>query len=140
MCPTLHDPMDCSPPGSSAPGILQAGAREWVPLPPPLIFYSPISSLISPWHLNFYIPETFNYLHLSVHLPHAILYIHHLLTVFIFLTWINSDVTSSSKSSVQTKREPPFCSSYRSRYYHPLSAVTARTSERPKQLLPRPAQ
>ena len=28
-CPTLHDPMDCSPPGSSAHGILQARALEW---------------------------------------------------------------------------------------------------------------
>ena len=105
-----------------------------------LIFSSLISSLISPWHLNFYIPETLNYLHLSIHMPHAILYLHHLLTVFIFLTWVNSDVTSSSKSSVQTKREPPFCSPYRSQYYHPLSIVTAGTSERPEQLQPRPAQ
>ena len=28
-CPTLHDPMDCSPPGSSVHGILQARIREW---------------------------------------------------------------------------------------------------------------
>ena len=28
-CPTLHDPMDCSPPGSSAHGIFQARALEW---------------------------------------------------------------------------------------------------------------
>ena len=28
-CPTLRDPMDCSPPGSSAHGILQARALEW---------------------------------------------------------------------------------------------------------------
>ena len=28
-CPTLCDPMDGSPPGSSVPGILQAGVREW---------------------------------------------------------------------------------------------------------------
>ena len=34
-CPTLSDPMDCSPPGSSVPGILQARALEWVPLPSP---------------------------------------------------------------------------------------------------------
>ena len=31
-CPTLSDPMDCSPPGSSVHGIFQAGALEWVPL------------------------------------------------------------------------------------------------------------
>ena len=34
-CPTLSDPMDCSPPGSPIPGILQARALEGVPLPSP---------------------------------------------------------------------------------------------------------
>ena len=29
-CPTLYDPMDCSPPGSSVQGILQARVLEWV--------------------------------------------------------------------------------------------------------------
>ena len=29
-CPTLCDPMDCSPPGSSVLGILQAGILEWI--------------------------------------------------------------------------------------------------------------
>ena len=29
-CPTLCDPMDCSPPGSSLHGILQARVLEWV--------------------------------------------------------------------------------------------------------------
>ena len=29
-CPTLCDPVDCSPPGSSVPGILQARTLEWV--------------------------------------------------------------------------------------------------------------
>ena len=29
-CPTLCDPMDCSPPGSSVHGILQAGILEWI--------------------------------------------------------------------------------------------------------------
>ena len=28
-CPTLSDPMDCSPPGFSVHGILQARALEW---------------------------------------------------------------------------------------------------------------
>ena len=32
-CPTLHDPTDCSPPGSSARGILQARILEWVAMP-----------------------------------------------------------------------------------------------------------
>ena len=29
-CPTLSDPMDCSPPGSSIHGIFQAGVLEWL--------------------------------------------------------------------------------------------------------------
>ena len=32
-CPTLCDPMDCSPPGSSVHGILQARILQWVALP-----------------------------------------------------------------------------------------------------------
>ena len=33
-CPTLCGPMNCSPPGSSVHGILQARILEWVPCPP----------------------------------------------------------------------------------------------------------
>ena len=33
LCPTLGDPMDCSPPGSSVRGILQARILEWVAMP-----------------------------------------------------------------------------------------------------------
>ena len=29
-CPTLLDPVDCSPPGSSVHGVLQARILEWV--------------------------------------------------------------------------------------------------------------
>ena len=32
-CPTLCDPMDCSPPGSSVHGVLQATILEWVAMP-----------------------------------------------------------------------------------------------------------
>ena len=32
-CPTLCNPMDCSPPGSSVHGILQARILEWVDIP-----------------------------------------------------------------------------------------------------------
>ena len=32
-CPTLCNTMDCSLPGSSAPGILQTGILEWVAIP-----------------------------------------------------------------------------------------------------------
>ena len=33
LCPTLCDPMDCSPPGSSVHGILQARILEWAAVP-----------------------------------------------------------------------------------------------------------
>ena len=33
LCPTLCDPMDCSPPGSSVHEILQASILEWVAIP-----------------------------------------------------------------------------------------------------------
>ena len=33
LCPTLFDPVDCSPPGSSVHGILQARTLEWVTMP-----------------------------------------------------------------------------------------------------------
>ena len=32
-CPTLCDPLECSPPGSSVHGILQARTLEWVAMP-----------------------------------------------------------------------------------------------------------
>ena len=38
-CATLHDPMDCSAPGSSIHGIFQARVLEWVPFPSPLGCY-----------------------------------------------------------------------------------------------------
>ena len=34
LCPTLCDPVDCRPPGSSVHGTLQARALEWVAMPP----------------------------------------------------------------------------------------------------------
>ena len=34
-CPSLCDPMDCSPSGSSVRGILQTRILEWVAIPPP---------------------------------------------------------------------------------------------------------
>jgi len=33
LCPTLCDPMDCNPPGSSVHGILSARILEWVAIP-----------------------------------------------------------------------------------------------------------
>ena len=34
-CPTLCEPMDCSPPGSSVHGILQARTLEWLAISSP---------------------------------------------------------------------------------------------------------
>ena len=34
-CPTLCNPMDCSPPSSSVHGIFQAKILEWLPFPSP---------------------------------------------------------------------------------------------------------
>ena len=35
LCLTLYDLMDCSPPGSSVHGVLQARILEWIACPPP---------------------------------------------------------------------------------------------------------
>ena len=35
LCPTLCNPTDCSPLGSSVQGILQTRILEWLPFPPP---------------------------------------------------------------------------------------------------------
>ena len=53
-CPTLSDPMDCSPPGSSVHGIFQARVLEWG-----AIAFS--SSLHWPYSISFppAIPESF---------------------------------------------------------------------------------
>ena len=44
-CLTLHNPMDCSPPGSSAHGIFQARGLEWGAIHYFSITISPISKL-----------------------------------------------------------------------------------------------
>ena len=47
-CPTLCDSMDCSPPGSSVRGILQARILEWAAIPPPGGFPDPAIKPRSP--------------------------------------------------------------------------------------------
>ena len=44
-CPPACDPVDCSPPGSSVHGILQARTLEWVAIPPPGDLPNPGSNL-----------------------------------------------------------------------------------------------
>ena len=58
-CPTLSDPMDCSPPGSSIHGIFQARVLEWV-----AIAFSGIFSTHTQIHVHTqhaYIDTTFNH-------------------------------------------------------------------------------
>ena len=63
-CPTLSDPMDCSPPGSSVHGIFQARVLEWG-----AIAFSTKGDLLSLMFentifcfLNFKIPFIYNYI------------------------------------------------------------------------------
>ena len=66
-CLTLCDPMDCSPPGSSVHGILQARILEWVAISfsnlkirfhfckfffPPALRTEPEASVVEVWGLN----------------------------------------------------------------------------------------
>ena len=57
-CPMLHDPVDCSPPGSSVRGSFRAGALEWGPSPSPSLNSSlglsvhPEDGPAVPLHLN----------------------------------------------------------------------------------------
>ena len=51
LCPTLCDPMDCSPPGSPVLGILQSRIPGGLPCPPPGYLPDPgvePASLVSP--------------------------------------------------------------------------------------------
>ena len=52
-CPTLCDPIDGSPPGSSVPGILQARMLEWVAISfswPLIVFFFQIHLFFIPFH------------------------------------------------------------------------------------------
>ena len=74
-CPTLRDPMDCSPPGSSVHGIFQARVLEWgaiafseeqiLPLLKILLWYPRLwRSRIT--YLPFYVTQRSNYLFISM--------------------------------------------------------------------------
>ena len=55
LCPTLCDPIDGSPPGSTVPGILQARTLEWVPLPSPVLVPTTQQSESAIWiHVRIY--------------------------------------------------------------------------------------
>ena len=46
-CPTLRDPMDCSPPASSIHGIFQARVLEWGAIAFSVFTVSPGDNLVS---------------------------------------------------------------------------------------------
>ena len=43
-CPTLSDPMDCGPPGSSVHGIFQARVLEWGAIAFSSVLFNPLES------------------------------------------------------------------------------------------------
>ena len=53
-CPTLCDPIDCSPPGSPVPRILQARTLEWVAISFSLLFFVSHLQLIT-WPDQFHL-------------------------------------------------------------------------------------
>ena len=62
LCLTLHDPMDCSLPGSSIHGIFQARVLEWFAI----AFSGRLLKLLQIWGNNFIFQISPN--NLSVHL------------------------------------------------------------------------
>ena len=49
-CPTIHDPMDCSLPGSSTHGIFQAGVPEWGATAfSEMLYVSHVQFFVTPW-------------------------------------------------------------------------------------------
>ena len=61
LCPTLCDPMDCSPPGPSVHGILQARILEWIDIP------SLLEGIFSAQELN---PSLLHYRQILYHLSY----------------------------------------------------------------------
>ena len=49
LCPTLSDPMDCSPPGSSVHGIFQARVLEWGAIAFSKQVLSHVQIFVIPW-------------------------------------------------------------------------------------------
>ena len=68
-CPTLHDPIDGSPPGSSVPGILQARTLVWVAISfsnawqwkVKVKSLSHVQLLATPWTAAYQVPPSMEY-------------------------------------------------------------------------------
>ena len=95
-CPTLHDPMDCSPPGSSVHGIFRQESWSGVPLlllpanesriPQPATWHH-LFSFCLPHHLLFHSVNSSGYTHPSfskfwIYRPHFFLLLHFFSVVF----------------------------------------------------------
>ena len=70
LCPTLHDPMDCSLPGSSVHGIFQARVLEWGAIAFSVRRHSPACLLyLQGWHNLTYlvsiIDSKYNYMFIT---------------------------------------------------------------------------
>ena len=66
-CPTLCDPIDGSPPGSPVPGILQAGALEWV-----AISFSTVYVMLLNYFYQFHHISLCDYVSFLMYLSHCV--------------------------------------------------------------------
>ena len=67
-CPTLCNPMGCSPPGSSVHGVSQARILEWIAVPFSRVSSSPRDWTLVSWYMILSIPYSSwgPFIHLSV--------------------------------------------------------------------------
>ena len=70
-CPTLSDPMDCSPPGSSIHGIFQARVLEWgaIAFSRNLPSTPQLWHLVDQWSLNYYHRNTWAFIQMQILVP-----------------------------------------------------------------------
>ena len=68
LCPTLCNPVDCSPPGPSVHGILQARTVEWVATSPKgtierkkVKSLSPVRFIATPWTVAYQAPHSMEF-------------------------------------------------------------------------------
>ena len=93
LCPTLCDPMDCSPQGSAVHGILEARILEWVPTPSSRRFLQPRDwtdvSCISCIAGGVFTAATLGKPPISIYL-YLYLYLYLLLVLFLWRTMSNT--------------------------------------------------
>ena len=106
LCPTLRDPMDCSPPGSSIHGIFQARVLEWGAIA--LTFHKPylVSSLLDSrkkGHQDTYFTTCFlyiSYLLPTIHQRPEEMNFPHLLSVWMGLIYVWASVYPVISSAI----------------------------------------